>query len=70
MQLAYDICWLIAFTLNFCIFVHSAKQIALKWLDKSLQNILEEKRISVEYRKIGVQEAMALRGELKEVGGV
>ena len=67
MELAYQICWLIAFTVNFSIFTISLKQVLLKWLDKSLQNILEEKRINVEYRKVGVQEALALRGELKEL---
>ena len=67
MELAYQICWLIAFTVNFSIFTLSLKQVLLKWLDKSLQNILEEKRINVEYRKVGVQEALALRGELKEL---
>jgi hypothetical protein len=66
MELAYNIVWLVAFTINFCVFTMSIKQVLLKWFDKSLQNILEEKRISVEYRKVGVQEALALRGELKE----
>jgi hypothetical protein len=67
MELAYNIVWLVAFTINFCVAMLSIKQIVIKWFDRSLQNILEEKRISVEYRKVGVQEALALRGELREV---
>lgn len=63
MKSAYDIIWLIAFSVDLFLITNFLKALALKWMDISLQHILEEQSTRFKEKKLAASEAIILQRE-------
>lgn len=67
MEMFYKIIWVIAFSVDFCVCLAFLKAIALKWLEISLQNILEEREHRFREKRLAATEAIILSREARRV---
>jgi hypothetical protein len=65
MEICYKIVWIVAFSVDLCVIVAFLKTILLKWMDITLQNILEDRSLRFQEKKLAATEAIILQREMR-----